>query len=251
MRGTINTVSKEAHLPIPPTYSIGTSSRSTMDRCFYDYIPHGWSLGPSSEDVRILCENVIQIDRALASHAAALTVARLPVHTALRSTKDYDFNVSVSRCLDRTFLTGLYKIRTVTTHLTDPMTPTPELQPRETGADTEFNRSLGRLNYLRTLTNGWLGEGSFGASTETGREAEDFLKRLRREAPTAPLPVLGLDTDGTIVMSWSGNGLTGSMTIYGDGSYSYFVRRDGTTARDSEAQINRPIREPLKRLLEA
>ena len=72
-----------------------------------------------------------------------------------------------------------------------------------------------------------------------------------REAPTAPLPVLGLDTDGTIVMSWSGNGLTGSMTIYGDGTYSYFVRRDGAAARDPEAQIDQPIGETLKRLLEA
>lgn len=148
-------------------------------------------------------------------------------------------------------LTSLRKHVAIATCQLDTMTTSPELHFRGRGVDPELNRSLGRLNYLRSLPDGWLGEDSCGASEDTGIQAERLLRRIRREAPSGPLPVLGLDTDGTIVMSWSSNGLTGSLTIYGDGTYSYFVRQNGKIARDSDAAINEPIAEALRLLLEA
>ena len=247
MSALVETVSKEAQLPIPRTYSLEASSRSTMDRCPHAYIQQGWHLGPTREHALVFYQDALRgFDRALAAQAAALTVTSLPVHTICRRVQDFDFDFLVKALLDRVFLTQSVENLAVAIHLTDPMTPTPELQPRETGAGPELKRSLGRLNYLRTLADGWLGEDSLAASEVTGKEAEDLLKRLRREAPAAPLPVLGLDTDGTIVMSWSEDGLTGSMTIYGDGTYSYFVRRNGEAARDTEAAINEPIAEALR-----
>lgn len=151
----------------------------------------------------------------------------------------------------RALLTRPRKHVSVTPNLTDTMSPFPELHPRESCVDPDLKRSLGRLNYLRTLPDGWLGEDSVGSSEDVGIQAEQLLRRMRKEAPSAPLPVLGLDTDGTIVMSWSAGGLTGSMTIYGDGTYSYFVRRGGEVARASEAGINEPIAETLRLLLAA
>jgi len=115
--------------------------------------------------------------------------------------------------------------------------------------DLQLERSLGRLNYLRSLPDGWMGEDSCGASKDVGDQAEQLLRRIRREVPSAPLPVLGLDNDGTIVMSWSRSDLVGSMTIYGDGTYSYFVRRNAASAKNIEAMMDQPLAKDLTELL--
>lgn len=117
--------------------------------------------------------------------------------------------------------------------------------------DPELKRSLGRLNYLRSLPDGWLGEDSYAASVNVGIQAERLLRRIRNEAPTAPLPVLGLDTDGTIVMSWSRGELVGSMTVYGDGTFSYFVRRNIISVKNIDALIEQPLGKDLIDLLTA
>ena len=116
-------------------------------------------------------------------------------------------------------------------------------------ADPELKRSLGRLNYLRSLPDGWLGNDSCGTSVDAGVQAERLLRRIRSEVPSAPLPVLGLDTDGTIVMSWSRGDLVGSMTVYGDGTFSYFVRRNTVSVKNIDAMIDQPLRKDLTDLL--
>jgi hypothetical protein len=172
------------------------------------------------------------------------------IHHYFHSTVSAD-RWALALSTNKALLTRLRKHVLIALCLTDTMTPSPELHSRESSADPDLKRSLGRLNYLRTLPDGWLGEDSVGSSEDAGIQAEQLLRRIRKEAPSAPLPVLGLDTDGTIVMNWSAGGLTGSMTIYGDGTYSYFVRRGGHVARASEAAINEPIAEPLRLLLAA
>jgi hypothetical protein len=248
MNSQAETISKEINDLIPRHYSVETPSRSTADQGLHGYLAHDWQSEPSREDSHRTRHKALS---TLAAQTPEINFASLPLRAVLRRARDHEFDISLKGWLDRDFLTRLHHNFVVATHLTDPMTPTPELQPRETVADRAFERSLGRLNYLRTLADGWLGEDSFGSTEFSGREAEALLRRLRNEAPTAPLPVLGLDTDGTIVMSWSGNGLTGSLTVYGDGTYSYFVRRQGKVARAPEARIDEPIEERFKRLLEA
>lgn len=247
MSAHAETISNEIKMPVPDYFSVEAPSRSTLNPSLRGYVRQGWHLGPIYEESHPIAFG--GFDLASAAREANFS-ACLPLNSVRRRAEGYSFDV-LRRWLDRSFVTRACQDQTVTIHLTDSMTPTPELQPRETGADREFARSLGRLNYLRTLADGWLGEDSHGASEATGREAEVLLRRLHEEAPAAPLPVLGLDADGTIVMSWSGDGLTGSMTMHGDGTYSYFVRRHGVVASDAEAQVAHPIGPDLKRLLEA
>jgi hypothetical protein len=133
----------------------------------------------------------------------------------------------------------------------DTITTSPNLHFGRKIVDLDLKRSLGRLNYLRSLPDGWMGEDSCGASEEAGNQAEQLLRRIRREVPSAPLPVLGLDTDGTIIMSWSRGDLVGSMTIYGDGTFSYFVRRDAASAKNISAMIDQPLGKDLTDLLAA
>ena len=147
-------------------------------------------------------------------------------------------------------LTSVVRDGPASPRLTAPIFRITALEPMEAKVDAVFVRSLNRLNYLRSLGDGWLGVESFGASETAGAEAEALLRRLHNEMPGASLPTLGLDADGTVVMSWSRNGRTGSMTVYGDGTFSYFVRTHGEVARNSEARIDQPIDEALKRLLE-
>jgi hypothetical protein len=150
---------------------------------------------------------------------------------------------------NRALLTRPRKHFAVAVRQLDTMTTSPELHSLRRIVDPELTRSLGRLNYLRSLPDGWMGEDSCSASEDAGNQAEQLLRRIRREAPSAPLPVLGLDTDGTIVMSWSRSDLVGSMTIYGDGTFSYFVRRNVASTKEINAMIDQPLGKDLTQLL--
>ena len=78
MSALVETVSKEAQLPIPRAYSLEASSRSTMDRCPHAYIQQGWHLGPTREHAFVFYQDALRgFDRALAAQAAALTVTKL------------------------------------------------------------------------------------------------------------------------------------------------------------------------------
>lgn len=231
-----------ASIPSPP---VRQTSRSTMDQ-FEERNCVLFSPTPA----RVLCDSWalgIPDDTHLGEIVGVNTSPYVHSFPSTVSADRWALALSTNKAL----LTRLRKHVSIALRLTDTMTPSPELYSRESSADPDLKRSLGRLNYLRALPDGWLGEASVGSSEDAGIQAEQLLRRLRKEAPSAPLPVLGLDTDGTIVMSWSADGLTGSMTVYGDGTYSYFVRRGGYVARDSEAAINQPIAEALRLLLAA
>lgn len=135
---------------------------------------------------------------------------------------------------------------------TDTMTDdffTRSMEPVQSSPD--LARAIDRLEYLCGLEDGWLGEDSCAASPETHKQAESLLRRLAVERPDRPLPVLGLDSDGTIVMTWAADQFAGSLTVYGDGTYSYFVRRGDKVAKSPEERISQPIKNDLIKLLAA
>lgn len=236
-----------ASIPSPP---VRQTSRSTMDQ-FKERNRILVSGKAESPAARILYDSWARDLPSDAHFGEIVGVNTSPdIHHYVPSTGRADRGAFV-RPTNRAILTRLRDYADVALHMTDMMTPSPELHSRESRVDPDLKRSLGRLNYIRTLPDGWLGDDSVGSSEDTGSQAEKLLRRLRAEAPSAPLPVLGLDVDGTIVMSWSAGGLTGSMTIYGDGTYSYFVRRGDLVARDPKATISEPIAEALRRLLAA
>lgn len=108
---------------------------------------------------------------------------------------------------------------------------------------------LDRLNWLSELEDEWQGAGSSAATKDTISDAEGLLSKLYREVPEPPTPSIGLDSDGFIVMSWSSDQLFGSLSIFGDGTYAYYIERSEKKAKQSDAKINAPLPPKLKEIL--
>jgi|GEM_PF-3187383 len=106
-----------------------------------------------------------------------------------------------------------------------------------------------RISYLRSLENGWLGHGSAGASHNAWIEAVSLLERIGAVAPDQPLPTLGLASDGEIIFAWNKNGLIGNLSIFGDGTYSFFAKKNGNVVSVDDAKIIDPLHEKLVDIL--
>ena len=136
---------------------------------------------------------------------------------------------------------------------TDSMTFTKSL-PTHTTVDLvkpSLKAAAERLSYLRSLDDGWQGEGSVAASQETGLDAGSLLEKLSSEIPERWMPQIGLDSDGFIVMSWDDEALVGSLSVFGDGTYAYFLRRGAQVVKAGEVRISDPISHNLIELLTA
>ena len=84
-----------------------------------------------------------------------------------------------------------------------------------------------QLEAINLLKDGWDGLGALSASRQTLIEATELLRVLETSDVVAPM--VGLDSDGFIVLTWDENDLCGSLSIFGDGTFScYIENRDGS-----------------------
>lgn len=96
--------------------------------------------------------------------------------------------------------------------------------------------SYARLKSLSAKQDGWAGEGTRGPSREAILDAETLIEKLVHSGVVAA-PRIGLDDDGAFSFSWKAEGLVGDLSIYGDGEYSFFVRRDGEAHSSDGAEL--------------
>ena len=115
----------------------------------------------------------------------------------------------------------------------------------------DLPRAIARLGYLRGFGDGWKGPGSAAVTVEAFIDAKSLLKRIAAVAQERPLPKIGLDSDGVVVMSWGGPELHGSLSVFGDGTYSYYLRGRGDPAKNGEIRISDPLPVDLLRVLVA
>lgn len=108
-----------------------------------------------------------------------------------------------------------------------------------------------RVAYLQSLDDGWLGTGSKGATRETVREALAFLRKYEMQVPDTFPPTIGLDSDGAIVFSWDEADLTGSLSIFGDGTYAFYVERGALKSDGGEERLSDPLPHALIEALAA
>ncbi len=105
------------------------------------------------------------------------------------------------------------------------------------------------LAFARNLVDGWKGPGSLGPSEFALHDATSILSVMAMMLAGAEgniAPALGVDEDGEIVMSWSGKlGIFGSLSISGDGTFSFYVERENHIAEDGGL----PIAEALPGIL--
>jgi len=105
-----------------------------------------------------------------------------------------------------------------------------------------------RLNLISSYRDGWLGNDSKAAAREALSDTRAFLVQLDH-ARVMTGPFVGLDEDGCIVLSWQGAHLCGSLSIEGDGKYSFYVERGGKSAMVDDALLSRPLDRALLEIL--
>lgn len=112
-------------------------------------------------------------------------------------------------------------------------------------------RAVAEMKVVRSLPNGWQGPGSLAASPATTGDAYELLSKMVTDLPEGVVPSIGLDSDGIIVMSWNDGVLAGSLSVHGDGTYSYYIERDGHAPQSGEANIAAPLPRKLVQIMQA
>jgi len=79
-----------------------------------------------------------------------------------------------------------------------------------------------RVDALSLKEDGWKGADSFAASDKAYYFTLKFLTKLAQERIDR-VPAIGLDYEGTYSLSWSDENIAVDITIYEDGSYSYYA----------------------------
>jgi hypothetical protein len=109
------------------------------------------------------------------------------------------------------------------------------------------------LAYARTLFDGWKGPGSLKPSKDAIEDATSILSAMATAFATSSRPVapaLGVDAGGEIVMSWGGReGLFGSMSISGDGTFAFYVECGNRSAEDGDLPIAGSLPKPFIEVL--
>lgn len=105
-----------------------------------------------------------------------------------------------------------------------------------------------RIGELSSKNDGWKGEGSLALTDEVAQETKQVVKLLSL-ANVTDVPSLGLDYEGSLSLFWQTQDLKAELSVYGDGTYSYFARRDAETATADEADINLPMEAKLLSIL--
>ena len=116
----------------------------------------------------------------------------------------------------------------------------------------DLERAESRLEFLARLDLADSFESLSAPSADVFRDAGVLLRKLASAALDSFLPDLGLDSDGTIVFSFHPDrcGVIGSMSIFGDGTYSYCIEKEGISVECGSAPISSPIARDLQDFLE-
>lgn len=105
-----------------------------------------------------------------------------------------------------------------------------------------------RLDALSTKLDGWKGPGSIAASNDAKRYARDMLWKFSQEGIDKK-PSIGLDFEGTFSLNWMDDKVSVDLTIYDDGTYSFYAKDNNTEVMLDEAQLRDPINSGLLSIL--
>jgi hypothetical protein len=125
------------------------------------------------------------------------------------------------------------------------------LTERGTGIDgeTAWHVAFTSVDEIAALPDGWDGDGSRAASPEALREASALLISLSTILPEGPAPLVGLDSAGTVVLTLDDKNLKGSMSVFGDGTYAFYVQKADLCANHGDAIVGQPLDPDLRAVL--
>ena len=102
---------------------------------------------------------------------------------------------------------------------------------------------------LASYEDGWKGQDSLGASEQATGDVKTLVRQLAAVPGRRMLPMVGLDDEGVYSLTWDDDVVLGSLSVFGDGTYAYSLRRDGDRIADGRARIVEPLSEAFVRFL--
>ena len=96
------------------------------------------------------------------------------------------------------------------------------------------------LSYA-SVQDGWKGDGSTRPTPLAIDEAIDLLNQFAFELPSLASPMISADEDGFVCFYWRSGAMMASISVYGDGTYSFYAEGNGKSSRSDEAQILAPL----------
>ncbi len=111
-------------------------------------------------------------------------------------------------------------------------------------------KAIETIRELALLKDGWKGEGSIAAPRKVTDDAEQFARFHLKDQDIEP-PFIGLDADGDITFFWKTEKVIMDLSIYGDGTFSYFAEGNNKqTFGDEDIPIETHLPEDLLKLLD-
>ncbi len=106
-----------------------------------------------------------------------------------------------------------------------------------------------KIEELGNRQDGWKGPGSLAPDADAVRYAQAMLTKIAA-AKIARKPMVGLDFEGTFSFSWFDNSVSADLTVYNDGTYSFFISiENGDSASADENFVDQPFNPRLLKLL--
>ncbi len=101
-----------------------------------------------------------------------------------------------------------------------------------------------RIEILSGHSDGWKGPDSHAPEIEAKRNALEMLRKLAM-AGIPRRPSVGLDFEGTFSFSWLDQDVGVDLTVYGDGTYSFFASSADYSASADDEPITKPLHSKL------
>ena len=89
------------------------------------------------------------------------------------------------------------------------------------------------IRALASKVDGWKGENSRAPSRSAVDRAQDLLRKLSDEK-VERRPTVGLDHEGTFSFMWLDDEVRADLTVYDDGTYSFFAKGPKSARRKAE-----------------
>ena len=131
-----------------------------------------------------------------------------------------------------------------TRNLFDPIKPKELKLP----APAWYSEVVERINMLSKKEEGWKGQESHEMKPIVRKLALTFLRKLIHEGVDRR-PTVGLDYEGTVSFSWIRDDISVDLTIYEDGTYSYYAEKDDNIAGSDETSLSEPLDPKLVSIL--
>lgn len=114
-------------------------------------------------------------------------------------------------------------------------------------SDWHFS-SAQRIKDLSSKEDGWKGADSHSPTANMYELAIKMLSKLAREGIDRA-PSIGLDYEGTYSFSWSDDAITVDVTIYDDGTYSFYASDANSSSVVDDANLSGPLHSRLLSVL--